>query len=163
MAQPIVEIVQLTKSYYRDKTEIPVLRELSLDVNEGEFFGLIGPSGSGKTTQLPKLCLELGRGVQGLIGHTQPRRIAAQAVAARGGVTLTDPVAAQAGDLAFFLPSGQAHPSALLGRGLGRRRQRRHRSEHQQVHAAVDAGERLRGDAREHLPGVPARVRRLDR
>ena len=52
MAQPIVEVVKLTKSYYRDKTEIPVLRELSLDVNEGEFFGLIGPSGSGKTTLL---------------------------------------------------------------------------------------------------------------
>jgi len=44
---------------------------------------LAGDTGSGKTTQLPKLCLELGRGVHGMIGHTQPRRIAAQAVAAR--------------------------------------------------------------------------------
>ena len=44
---------------------------------------LAGDTGSGKTTQLPKLCLELGRGVRGMIGHTQPRRIAAQAVAAR--------------------------------------------------------------------------------
>jgi ATP-dependent helicase HrpA len=42
-----------------------------------------GETGSGKTTQLPKLCLELGRGVQGLIGHTQPRRIAARTVAER--------------------------------------------------------------------------------
>ncbi len=40
-------------------------------------------TGSGKTTQLPKLCLEAGRGVSGLIGHTQPRRIAARSVAAR--------------------------------------------------------------------------------
>lgn len=42
-----------------------------------------GETGSGKTTQLPKICLELGRGVAGLIGHTQPRRIAARATAAR--------------------------------------------------------------------------------
>ena len=42
-----------------------------------------GATGSGKTTQLPKMCLRLGRGVDGLIGHTQPRRIAARSVAAR--------------------------------------------------------------------------------
>jgi len=42
-----------------------------------------GETGSGKTTQLPKICLALGRGVQGLIGHTQPRRLAARAVARR--------------------------------------------------------------------------------
>lgn len=42
-----------------------------------------GETGSGKTTQLPKLCLELGRGVRGLIGHTQPRRLAARTVADR--------------------------------------------------------------------------------
>src|SRR6185295_11934963 len=42
-----------------------------------------GETGSGKTTQLPKICLELGRGQAGLIGHTQPRRIAARTVAER--------------------------------------------------------------------------------
>ncbi|HND98162.1 MAG TPA: ATP-dependent helicase, partial [Plasticicumulans sp.] len=42
-----------------------------------------GETGSGKTTQLPKICLELGFGAAGLIGHTQPRRIAARSVAAR--------------------------------------------------------------------------------
>src|SRR5688572_24578140 len=42
-----------------------------------------GATGSGKTTQLPKLCLEAGRGVRGLIGHTQPRRLAARALANR--------------------------------------------------------------------------------
>ncbi len=42
-----------------------------------------GETGSGKTTQLPKICLQLGRGVQGLIGHTQPRRLAARSVATR--------------------------------------------------------------------------------
>ncbi len=44
---------------------------------------ICGETGSGKTTQLPKICLELGRGVQGMIGHTQPRRIAARSLAAR--------------------------------------------------------------------------------
>ncbi len=42
-----------------------------------------GETGSGKTTQIPKMCLELGRGVDGIIGHTQPRRIAARSVAER--------------------------------------------------------------------------------
>src|SRR5579875_164028 len=42
-----------------------------------------GETGSGKTTQIPKMCLELGRGVDGMIGHTQPRRIAARTVAER--------------------------------------------------------------------------------
>jgi ATP-dependent helicase HrpA len=44
---------------------------------------LAGETGSGKTTQIPKICLTLGRGVRGLIGHTQPRRIAAHTVANR--------------------------------------------------------------------------------
>ncbi len=44
---------------------------------------ICGETGSGKTTQLPKICLELGRGVHGLIGHTQPRRLAARSVATR--------------------------------------------------------------------------------
>lgn len=44
---------------------------------------ICGETGSGKTTQLPKICLELGRGVAGLIGHTQPRRLAARSVAER--------------------------------------------------------------------------------
>ncbi len=44
---------------------------------------LCGETGSGKTTQLPKICLELGRGTRGKIGHTQPRRIAARSLAAR--------------------------------------------------------------------------------
>ncbi len=51
-----------------------------------------GETGSGKTTQLPKLCLELGRGVAGLIGHTQPRRIAARAVASRIAQELNTPL-----------------------------------------------------------------------
>ena len=44
---------------------------------------IAGETGSGKTTQIPKMCLELGRGVEGYIGHTQPRRLAARSVANR--------------------------------------------------------------------------------
>ncbi len=51
-----------------------------------------GETGSGKTTQLPKLCLELGRGVTGMIGHTQPRRIAARTVAGRIAQELGSPL-----------------------------------------------------------------------
>lgn len=51
-----------------------------------------GETGSGKTTQLPKICLELGRGVAGLIGHTQPRRIAARSVATRIAQELGSPL-----------------------------------------------------------------------
>lgn len=51
-----------------------------------------GETGSGKSTQLPKICLEMGRGIDGLIGHTQPRRIAARSVAARLAEELDTPL-----------------------------------------------------------------------
>ena len=56
-----------------------------------------GETGSGKTTQIPKICLEAGRGVRGLIGHTQPRRIAARTVAARIAEELGEPIGQQVG------------------------------------------------------------------
>ena len=52
-------------------------------IEENQVVVIAGETGSGKTTQLPKMCLELGRGIKGLIGHTQPRRIAARSVANR--------------------------------------------------------------------------------
>ncbi|WP_066567654.1 ATP-dependent RNA helicase HrpA [Snodgrassella sp. CFCC 13594] len=56
-----------------------------------------GETGSGKTTQLPKICLELGRGVAGLIGHTQPRRLAARSVAERIAEELDSTIGAAVG------------------------------------------------------------------
>ncbi|MER7503585.1 ATP-dependent RNA helicase HrpA [Nonomuraea pusilla] len=52
-------------------------------IRDHQVVIVAGETGSGKTTQIPKICLELGRGVRGLIGHTQPRRIAARTVAER--------------------------------------------------------------------------------
>jgi ATP-dependent helicase HrpA len=57
--------------------------EIAKAITENQVVIVCGETGSGKTTQLPKICLELGRGVSGLIGHTQPRRIAARSVATR--------------------------------------------------------------------------------
>jgi putative ABC transport system ATP-binding protein len=52
MAEPIIKVENVFKSYQRDSLEIPVLTDISLTVEEGEFQGLMGPSGSGKTTLL---------------------------------------------------------------------------------------------------------------
>jgi ATP-dependent helicase HrpA len=67
-------------------TDLPVVAkrdEIARAIAENQVIVLTGETGSGKTTQLPKICLELGRGVAGMIGHTQPRRIAARSVAMR--------------------------------------------------------------------------------
>src|SRR5213078_219153 len=66
--------------------ELPVVQkrsEIAAVIAKHQVIVLCGQTGSGKTTQLPKICLELGRGVAGMIGHTQPRRIAARSVAMR--------------------------------------------------------------------------------
>ena len=66
--------------------DLPVVthREVLLDaIRNHQVVVVAGETGSGKSTQLPKLCLELGLGVAGLIGHTQPRRLAARAVSER--------------------------------------------------------------------------------
>jgi len=61
-------------------------------IREHPVVIVCGETGSGKSTQLPKICLELGRGIEGMIGHTQPRRIAARSVAARVAEELGSPL-----------------------------------------------------------------------
>jgi ATP-dependent RNA helicase HrpA len=67
-------------------SELPINQHaeaISTAINNNQVVIICGETGSGKTTQLPKLCLTLGRGIEGYIGHTQPRRIAAKTVANR--------------------------------------------------------------------------------
>lgn len=67
-------------------SDLPVVQrrdDILKAIREHQVVVVCGETGSGKTTQLPKLCLEAGRGRHGIIGHTQPRRIAARSVAAR--------------------------------------------------------------------------------
>src|SRR5712691_8564957 len=66
--------------------ELPICakrEEIAKAISSHQAVIVCGETGSGKTTQLPKIYLALGRGTAGLIGHTQPRRIAARATAAR--------------------------------------------------------------------------------
>ena len=66
--------------------ELPVsdrVDDLAAAIRDHQVVIVAGETGSGKSTQLPKICLSIGRGVRGLIGHTQPRRIAARALAER--------------------------------------------------------------------------------
>ena len=69
-----------------DYPDLPVSarrEDIAAAIRDNQVVVVAGETGSGKTTQLPKICLELGRGVAGMIGHTQPRRLAARAVAER--------------------------------------------------------------------------------
>ncbi len=81
--------------------DLPVVQrrdEIKKAISDHQVVVLCGETGSGKTTQLPKICLELGRGVHGLIGHTQPRRIAARSVAKR----ISDELGSRLGELVGF-------------------------------------------------------------
>jgi ATP-dependent helicase HrpA len=74
---------------------LPVSRkrdDILAAIRDHQVVIVAGETGSGKTTQIPKICLELGRGVRGLIGHTQPRRIAARTVAERVAEELRTPL-----------------------------------------------------------------------
>ena len=74
--------------------ELPVSQkkdEILAAIRDHQVVIVAGETGSGKTTQIPKICLELGRGIRGLIGHTQPRRIAARTVAERMAEELEHP------------------------------------------------------------------------
>ena len=77
-------LAHLPKPSYSDELPVVARREtIKQAIAENQAVIICGETGSGKTTQLPKICLELERGVKGMIGHTQPRRIAARSVAKR--------------------------------------------------------------------------------
>ena len=71
--------------------------DIAAAIRDNQVVVVAGETGSGKTTQLPKICLELGRGLRGQIGHTQPRRIAARTVAERIAEELDRPLGSTVG------------------------------------------------------------------
>jgi ATP-dependent helicase HrpA len=95
--------------------ELPVSanrEEIRRAIEQHPVVIVCGETGSGKTTQLPKICLEAGRGVAGVIGHTQPRRIAARAVAARIAEELKTPLGALVGYKLRF--QDRSRPEGLI-------------------------------------------------
>ncbi|MGA2255438.1 MAG: DEAD/DEAH box helicase, partial [Thermoguttaceae bacterium] len=71
--------------------------DIATAIRDHQVVIVCGETGSGKSTQLPKICLHMGRGVAGLIGHTQPRRIAARSVAARIAEEIGSPLGRDVG------------------------------------------------------------------
>lgn len=81
-------------------------------IRDHQVVIVAGETGSGKTTQIPKICMELGRGVRGMIGHTQPRRIAARTVAERIAEELQTPLGEAVGWKVRF--TDQVNPDATF-------------------------------------------------
>ncbi|CAL9525461.1 hypothetical protein SUDANB105_03906 [Streptomyces sp. enrichment culture] len=86
--------------------------EIAAAIRDHQVVIVAGETGSGKTTQIPKICLELGRGVRGMIGHTQPRRIAARTVAERVADELDTPLGEAVGWKVRF--TDQVNPDATF-------------------------------------------------
>jgi ATP-dependent helicase HrpA len=81
-------------------TDLPISArrdDIAAAIRDHQVVIVCGETGSGKSTQLPKICLQMGRGVAGLIGHTQPRRIAARSVAARIAEEIGSPLGRDVG------------------------------------------------------------------
>lgn len=89
-AAPTISYPDLPVSERRD--------DIAAAIREHQVVVVAGETGSGKTTQLPKICLDIGRGVRGAIGHTQPRRLAARTVAER----IADELGSPLGDIVGY-------------------------------------------------------------
>ncbi|MFE0473413.1 ATP-dependent RNA helicase HrpA [Streptomyces sp. NPDC058947] len=86
--------------------------DIAAAIRDHQVVIVAGETGSGKTTQIPKICMELGRGVRGMIGHTQPRRIAARTVAERVAEELNTPLGETVGWKVRF--TDQVDPEATF-------------------------------------------------
>ena len=93
-AIPLISFPDLPVSARRD--------EIAQAISQHQVVIISGETGSGKTTQIPKICLQLGRGVGGMIGHTQPRRIAARSVAERIATELGQKVGKEPGEVVGY-------------------------------------------------------------
>jgi ATP-dependent helicase HrpA len=122
LAEEIAASVDLRRRRHADRprrfsypAELPVAakrQEIADAIAAHQVVIVCGETGSGKTTQLPKICLELGRGGAALIGHTQPRRIAARSVAARIAQELGGPLGRHVGYKVRF--TERTGPGCLL-------------------------------------------------
>jgi len=84
----------------RFELDLPILarrQEIADAIRDHQVIVVCGETGSGKSTQLPKICLDIGRGIDGFIGHTQPRRVAARTIAARLAEELGSPLGSDVG------------------------------------------------------------------
>lgn len=108
MALPIIDYPDLPVSDRRE--------EIAEAIRDHQVVIVSGETGSGKTTQLPKICLQLGRGVAGMIGHTQPRRLAARTVAERIAEELGQQVGNQPGQVVGYQVrfTDQVGPTTLV-------------------------------------------------
>ena len=93
-AIPVISFPDLPVSARRD--------EIARAIRDHQVVIVSGETGSGKTTQLPKICMQLGRGVAGMIGHTQPRRLAARSVADRIADELGQTVGRESGQVVGY-------------------------------------------------------------
>lgn len=103
LLEELQERIRRSIAVHEQRTEIPEINfpdlpiadkrdEIADAIAKNQVVVIAGETGSGKTTQLPKICLQLGRGISGLIGHTQPRRLAARSVAQRIADELNTPL-----------------------------------------------------------------------
>jgi ATP-dependent helicase HrpA len=107
------ELVRSGRLACPDALPIGLVRdELLATIRDHQVVVVAGETGSGKSTQLPKLCLELGRGVGGLIGHTQPRRVAARTIAERVADEIGSRVGEQVGYTVRF--NDRVGPATLV-------------------------------------------------
>ena len=93
-AIPVISFPDLPVSERRE--------EIARAIRDHQVVIVSGETGSGKTTQLPKICMQLGRGVAGMIGHTQPRRLAARSVADRIADELGQTVGRESGQVVGY-------------------------------------------------------------
>ncbi len=96
-------------------SDLPILakrEEIEAAIRQHPVVIVCGETGSGKSTQLPKFCLSMGRGVSGLIGHTQPRRVAARTIAARVAEELQTTLGSTVGFKVRFTDATQ--PNTLI-------------------------------------------------
>ena len=90
--------VSIPETTYDDELPISMRRdEIAEAIQKNQVLIVCGETGSGKSTQLPKICLDAGRGRHGVIGHTQPRRIAARSVSSRVAEELNSKLGEQVG------------------------------------------------------------------